>query len=140
MKSFYFSLQKLLDLKDSQLELLKTEIVKTSGIVDTLKKEIVAIDKDIKTSQDTMERGINTVRELKQWINYIQSLYVKRKDLTLEVGRIEDKLMNLRNDYVKIYREKKSLENLKRIQKSQYDLKELREMQNSIDEFAQRKK
>ncbi len=140
MKAFYFSLQKLLDLKVSQTEILKIDILKISNKINALKKEITSLDTEIKSSQDAIEKGMNKVNDLKQWINYIQSLYVKRKNLTLEVAKTEDKLMELRKEYVKIYMEKKSLENLKKIKKSEHDLEELREMQNSIDEFAQRKK
>ncbi|HEU23616.1 MAG: flagellar export protein FliJ [Mesoaciditoga sp.] len=140
VKAFYFSLQKLLDLKISQIEILKIEILKTSNTINDLKKEILSLDNEIKFSQDSMEKGMNTINDLKQWVNYIQSLYVKRKNLTLEVAKIEDKLAELKKEYVKIYMEKKSFENLKKIKKSEHDLEELKEMQNSIDEFAQRKK
>jgi flagellar export protein FliJ len=45
----------------------------------------------------------------------------------------------LKESYVSIYREKKAFENLKSIQKSQYDLEKLKEDQKIIDEIGMQK-
>lgn len=140
MNPFKFSLQKLLDLKKSQLDILKIDILKVSNEVSNLKAEISKIGNEIKISQNTMEEKMNAISEFRQWMNYVQSLYEKRKTLIMEVGKAEDKLMKLRNDYISLYREKKALENLKSLQKSQHDLEQLKESQNVIDEFGIQRK
>lgn len=140
MSKFVFSLQKLLDLKISQLDILKIDILKASNEVNNLKEEVSKIGNEIKSSQDIMEKRMNVISEFMQWMDYVQSLYEKRKNLIIEVGKAEDKLFKLRSDYIAIYREKKALENLKGIQKSQYDLEQLRESQNTIDELGVQRK
>ncbi len=138
MKAFEFGLQKLLDLKISQLEILKLDISKMILKINNLKKEIVDLGIELKNSQDKMEKQINEITEFQQWMNYVQSLYIKRNGMISELVKVEDNLEELKNNYVSLYKEKKALENLRSIQKSQYDLEQLRSDQKIIDEMSQK--
>jgi flagellar FliJ protein len=138
MKAFEFTLQKLLDLKNSQLELLKLDISKTILKIDDLKKRISEMNLVIKNAQDKME-GTSEISFFKSWMNYIQSLYAQRQSLLSNLLNSEKALDQLKESYVSIYREKKAFENLKSIQKSQYDLEKLKEDQKIIDEIGMQK-
>jgi|GEM_PF-5655095 len=138
MKAFEFTLQKLLDLKNSQLELLKLDISKTILKIDDLKKRISEMNLVIKNAQDKME-GTSEISFFKSWMNYIQFLYAQRQSLLSNLLNSEKALDQLKESYVSIYREKKAFENLKSIQKSQYDLEKLKEDQKIIDEIGMQK-
>ncbi len=136
MKKFKFSLHKLLEMKASNLEILKIEISKLNGEIEKIKSKIEATTKEISNSQKKMDSGIGSIRVLKEWMSYIQSLYLHRKGLLSQLVELEKKLDEIREKYTELYKEHKALVNLKELQKNVYNLDLLREDQKIMDDLA----
>ncbi len=136
MRKFEFSLQKLLDVKNSSIELLKIEILKTNKEVEKLRAEVESMTEEISRAQKKMDDETKSVHTLLEWMNYIQSLYTKRKGLVSKLSSMERHLDDLREEYAKLYKEHKALQNLRQLQKDAYDLDKLREEQKIIDDLA----
>ncbi len=112
------------------------EISKYNKAIEKIKGEIEDITEKISEAQMRMDKGIKDVVFLKEWMDYIQSLYHKRKEKMSELLDLQRKLDELRDRYTKLRQEQKALENLKNIQKSEHDLEALREEQKIIDDIA----
>ncbi len=136
MKRFRFSLQKLLDIKNSSLELLKMEMSKLNKVIEEIKNEIENITEKISEAQERMDRGIRDIVFLREWMDYIQSLYRARKEKLAELVTLEKNLDELREKYAKVRQEQKALEKLKELRKMEHDLEFLREEQRVIDDIA----
>ncbi len=136
MKKFKFSLQKLLDIKNSSLELLKLEISKLNSQIENLKDEIESLTNEISKAQKRMDEGLTGVKLILEWMNYIQSLYRERKEKVSELVSLEKRLDELRDKYTKLYHEQKALEKLKELQKNSHDLEVLRQEQKIMDDIA----
>ncbi len=136
MKKFKFSLHKLLDMKASNLEILKIEISKLNGEIAKIKEKIEAITEEISKSQKKMDKGVGSVRVLKEWMNYIHSMYLRRGKLSSQLFELEKHLDELKEKYVELYKEHKALENLRKIRENMHNLDMLREEQKVIDDLA----
>ncbi len=136
MKKFKFSLQKLLDIKNSSIELLKLEMSKLNTQIERLKEEIENITEKISEAQKRMDEGLQGVKFILEWMNYIQSLYHERKEKISELVSLENQLDELRQRYTKLYHEQKALEKLKELQKNSHDLEATREEQKIMDDIA----
>ncbi|WP_051962679.1 flagellar export protein FliJ [Mesoaciditoga lauensis] len=136
MKKFKFSLQKLLDIKNSSIELLKLEMSKLNTQIERLKEEIENITEKISKAQKRMDEGLQGVKFILEWMNYIQSLYHERKEKISELVSLENQLDELRQRYTKLYHEQKALEKLKELQKNSHDLEATREEQKIMDDIA----
>ncbi len=136
MKKFKFSLQKLLDIKNSSLELLKLEMSKLNGTIEGVKGEIENLEKEISMAQNKMDEGIEGVERILEWMRYVQSLYHLRKEKISELVKLEKRLDELRERYKTLYQERKALERLKELQKSSHDLEAQREEQKIMDDIA----
>jgi flagellar FliJ protein len=136
LKKFKFTLQKLLDIKNSSLELLKLEMSKLNSDIEGVKKEIENLTEEISKAQKRMDEGIIGVSLILDWMNYIQSLYHARKEKISELVKLEEQLDELRQRYTKLYQEQKALEKLKELQKNSHDLESLREEQKIMDDIA----
>ncbi len=136
MRKFEFSLQKLLDVKNSSIELLKIEILKANKEVEELRAKVEDMTEEISRAQKKMDGETKSVHTLLEWMNYIQSLYTKRKELVSKLSSMERHLDDLREEYAKLYKEHKALQNLRQLQKDAYDLDMLREEQKIIDDLA----
>jgi len=136
VRKFKFSLHKLLEMKASNLEILKIEISKLNGEVEKIRSKIESATEEISNSQEKMDNGIGNIRLLKEWMSYIQSLYLHRKELVSQLIELEKRLDEMREKYTEMYKEHKALENLKNLQKKVYNLNVLREEQKIIDDLA----
>ncbi len=136
MRKFKFSLQKLLDVKSSSVELLKIEISKVNKEIEKLRTDVEEMTEEISKSQKKMDDETKGVHVILEWMNYIQSLYTNRKVLVSKLSSMEKHLDDLREKYAKLYREHKALQNLKQLQKDAYDLAMIREEQKIMDDLA----
>ena len=139
MRKFKFSLQKLLEVKNSSVDLLKIEISKVNKEVERLRLKVENMTKEISVAQKKIDSEAKSVHVLLEWMNYIQSLYTKRKELVSKLSSMEKHLDNLREEYAKLYKEHKALQNLRQLQKDAYDLEMLRKEQKIIDDIAMEK-
>lgn len=140
MRKFKFNLQRLLELKSSNLELLKIEIGKITVEINSLKSKIEKIVGEIGDVQKKLDSGMESIYTILKWMDYIRTLYGRRKEMVSDLSKLEDRLEEVRERYIEIFKEKKALENLKKIQKSQYDLEMLREEQKIIDDIGIQKR
>ena len=136
MRKFKFSLQKLLDVKNSSIDLLKIEISKVNKEVEKLRIKAEGMTEEILVAQRKMDNEAKSVHVLLEWMNYMQSLYTKRKKLVSKLSSMEKHLDDLREEYAKLYKEHKALQNLRQLQKDAYDLDMLRKEQKIIDDLA----
>ncbi len=136
MRKFKFNLQRLFDIKNSSIELLKIKISKLNGEIEELRSKVEDMTEEISKAQKKMDSETKSVHLLLEWMNYIQSLYTKRKELVSKLSSMERHLDDLREEYARLYKEHKALQNLRQLQKDAYDLDMLREEQKIIDDLA----
>lgn len=138
MKKFKFSLEKILDLKNQFLKNLKNDLMKFKLELKNKEDEISELDEKIlQTDNKYVEKckmSISAV-EIMTYKDYLDSLYMKKKELFMQKHMIINKIENKKKEIISMNMEISTLEKLKEKKLDDYNYKVQKAEEQLIEEF-----
>lgn len=143
MKEFKFSLSGLLKIREFNETKIKTELGQIVGQIDSLKKQIEDIHKNMKNyyhQQEEMMAQEITASEIQQFPRFISALKAKLKATEQELEETKERYKRKTQDLAKAMADVKLISNLKDKKRSDF-LKELnKKNEMEIEENNRRRK
>jgi|FrelakmetLWP11LW_1041352.scaffolds.fasta_scaffold11805_2 flagellar FliJ protein len=136
MKKFVWRLQRLLDIKTRQEELLRTELIALTEQVAAVRAEILMHKISIRSKLAQM-RTIEAAERLEQQRHFMQFAHVldaRIKSLNEKMTQLEEQRKELIRRLMDVRKERKSLEKLREKARTEYQKESNQMEQKSTDE------
>ena len=135
MKSFAYSLEKVLKLRKHFEEEAKIELGRTISVLADLERRLFALIHEIARAQRSQFDPENTAIVIQQYMFYLIRLDNAKEQLLKDITIAEMEVEKAREKFLEASRERKVLDNLKDKRHKEYRREQLSEETKNIDDI-----